>query len=125
MTRKSAGFVDREFELKSLEGICRKPGPGFVVVYGRRRVGKTELIKEFSKGKELIYFLADKRGTESNVQRLASLAAWHFNDTEPAAKGIEDVFEYIKKRYNKEEVSEEINLTYLMEKELLGDERIE
>ena len=31
---------------------------GFVVIYGRRRVGKTTLIKEFLKKKTAFYFLA-------------------------------------------------------------------
>lgn len=37
---------------------------------------------------------------------------------------IVERFEYIKKRYNKAEVDEEMKLTYKLEKELLGDERL-
>lgn len=37
-------FIDRDRELKFLEDMYSKGG-GLVIIYGRRRVGKTELIK--------------------------------------------------------------------------------
>ena len=40
------GFVDREEELRLLRDAWRSR-PGFVVVYGRRRIGKTRLLLEF------------------------------------------------------------------------------
>ena len=39
-------FIGRQSELQTLEQEYRRDG-GFVVIYGRRRVGKTRLIKEF------------------------------------------------------------------------------
>ncbi len=51
-------FVNREAELKLLNDAWRSR-PGFVVIYGRRRVGKTRLIIEwlsgFSKGNYVYY----------------------------------------------------------------------
>ena len=35
----------------------RSPGSGFVPIYGRRRLGKSELILRFLRGKAGIYFL--------------------------------------------------------------------
>jgi 5-methylcytosine-specific restriction protein B len=52
-------FLGREQELSALEREYKRDG-GFVVVYGRRRVGKTTLIKEFIKGKNALYFLANE-----------------------------------------------------------------
>ena len=43
-------FIGRKEELNTLEKEFRRDG-GFVVIYGRRRVGKTRLIKEFIKDK--------------------------------------------------------------------------
>lgn len=43
-------FIEMENELKSLMYEYERDG-GFVVIYGRRRVGKTTLIKEFLKKK--------------------------------------------------------------------------
>ena len=43
-------FIGRQSELQTLEQEYLRDG-GFVVIYGRRRVGKTRLIKEFIKDK--------------------------------------------------------------------------
>ena len=40
-------FHDRAEELTALESAFESPGHEFYVVYGRRRVGKTELLNEF------------------------------------------------------------------------------
>lgn len=49
-------FIDREKELETLNKEYKKDN-SFVVLYGRRRVGKTTLIKEFIKDKKAFYFL--------------------------------------------------------------------
>lgn len=51
-------FVDREQEMQYLEREYSRAEASLVIVYGRRRVGKTELINEFCKGKPSLYFLA-------------------------------------------------------------------
>ena len=43
-------FIGRKMELEKLNAEYERDG-GFVVIYGRRRVGKTTLIKEFLKKK--------------------------------------------------------------------------
>ncbi len=50
-------FVDREAELRILESSYRNR-PGFLVVYGRRRIGKTRLLLEFLRKHRGIYYLA-------------------------------------------------------------------
>jgi len=40
-------IIGRSLELKQLEKIYRSREAEFAVVYGRRRVGKTYLIREF------------------------------------------------------------------------------
>lgn len=52
-------FVNRERELEALEKIYKSNRAEFVLLYGRRRVGKTRLIREFLKGKKAYYFIAD------------------------------------------------------------------
>ena len=46
--RKEANkmFVGREEQLNKIRKIMRKKGMGTILIYGRRRVGKSELIKE-------------------------------------------------------------------------------
>ena len=48
-------FIDREREMKVLEREW-KNRPSFLVLYGRRRVGKTRLIREFSRDKITFFF---------------------------------------------------------------------
>ena len=62
-------FIDRKDETDFLEERYNKPGFDFFVIYGRRRIGKTELIKNFLKNKPHIYMLCNKAGTAANVSR--------------------------------------------------------
>jgi len=110
-------FIDREKELEFLEEKFRNKRE-LIILYGRRRVGKTELIKQFCRNKEHIYFLADKRGSLSNAERFASIAAEHFGDLPPKVKNFDDVFQYIAKRLNEKKIVIAIDeFSYLVEKD--------
>lgn len=50
-------FVNRVKELASLEKWWSRPGPSMGMLYGRRRVGKTALVREFAKDKRAIIHL--------------------------------------------------------------------
>lgn len=67
-------FIGRKLELEKLESEYERGG-GFVVIYGRRRVGKTTLIKEFLKGKTGFYFLATEEVESQSMRRLAGVVA--------------------------------------------------
>ena len=54
-------FYDRERELEKLNGIYSYLGSSFVVIYGRRRVGKTTLVREFLKDKLGLYFFVGEK----------------------------------------------------------------
>ena len=58
-------FIDREQEMETLVEEYNREGSSLVIMYGRRRVGKTTLISEFIKGKNALFFLASQ---ESEVQ---------------------------------------------------------
>ena len=53
-------FVDREQEMATLQREYGRDGSGLVVLYGRRRVGKTTLISEFIRDKKALFFLASE-----------------------------------------------------------------
>jgi len=63
-------FVDRKRELEALERLYRERAR-LVVVYGRRRVGKTALLRKFLEGKRGIYFLCSQRGYEKDLERFS------------------------------------------------------
>ncbi len=58
-------FIDREQEMATLQSEYGRKGSALVVLYGRRRVGKTTLISEFIRDKKALFFLASE---ESEVQ---------------------------------------------------------
>lgn len=68
-------FIDRISEMTTLEKEYRRDQASFVVVYGRRRVGKTTLIREFCKGKQAIYFLATEESELQNQMAFQRKAA--------------------------------------------------
>lgn len=49
-------FIGRELELNFLEDKYSQDGGQLVVLYGRRRVGKTETLRQFSKDKPHVFF---------------------------------------------------------------------
>lgn len=64
-------FLDRSDELAALEDQWRAPGGRYFVLWGRRRVGKTELLNRFIEGKRAFYFEATNT-TEANQLRALS-----------------------------------------------------
>lgn len=68
-------FVDREAELRALEREYARREAAFVVVYGRRRVGKTELISRFIHDKRALYFLATEEPELQNLESFQAVAA--------------------------------------------------
>ena len=67
-------FLGREKEILVLEKEYARDG-GFVVIYGRRRIGKTTLIKQFIKSKTAFYFLATKEVESQSMKRFAGVIA--------------------------------------------------
>lgn len=66
-------FVGRERELGVLNRRYDSGKFEFVPVYGRRRVGKTALLKEFCKGKNAVFYTASSGSLEYNMSGLASM----------------------------------------------------
>lgn len=48
-------FIGRKDAIDELDRICELPRPQFVVVYGRRRVGKTYLVRQYFKNEFAFY----------------------------------------------------------------------
>ena len=67
-------FIGRKSELGKLHAEHGRDS-SFVVIYGRRRVGKTTLIKEFLKDKTAFYFLATEELESQSMKRLAGVIA--------------------------------------------------
>lgn len=60
-------FIGRSAELKKLNEMYISDKFECAIIYGRRRVGKTTLIREFIKDKTAIYFAAREAGGAVNL----------------------------------------------------------
>ena len=61
-------FIGRKSELDALEKLYNSSGFQMTVIYGRRRIGKSTLIKEFIKGKKAVFFTATRVGIHRNLE---------------------------------------------------------
>ena len=64
-------FYCREEELKKLNKRYDNDAFECIIIYGRRRVGKTALINEFCKDKPTVYFSALKATANKNLSALS------------------------------------------------------
>lgn len=70
-------FIGRQKELAELDRMYKSDKFELAVIYGRRRVGKSTLIKEFCKGKNYIYYAGIEGGTKDNISALSRLVMDH------------------------------------------------
>ncbi len=90
-------FIDRATELSILKSEYDRKGAGLIVIYGRRRAGKTTLIREFLKNKTHLYFLADKQIESELIGRLRNSISEYLKDphlSEIEFKTWDSIFDY-------------------------------
>lgn len=89
-------FVNRAKELDALEKQYHSNESSLVIVYGRRRVGKTALIAEFLKGhSDSLYFLATEESEMQNLNYFKTQVA-EFTGNELLKSAAVDWFTVIK-----------------------------
>ena len=76
-------FVNRYNELQSLNKTCEKPGFEFIVLTGRRRIGKTRLLQEFSKSKKPLFLMCEERKWQYNLDKFNETIAEYFQIPSP------------------------------------------
>ena len=70
----SMEFVDRVEEYKRLKALLDADKPAFVVVRGRRRIGKSALVARVLKPED-IYYEADRSAMSNQIASFASVVA--------------------------------------------------
>jgi len=112
-------FVDREKELGYLEYAYTSKKPEFFIVFGRRRIGKTALIKEFGSKKKHLYFLAKERKITLEIERLVERIGEELGIYIKDKRNIESVFrELAEKLDNKQKTIITIDeFTYWVEQD--------
>ena len=80
-------FINRQQELRFLDEQYESASSSLVILYGRRRVGKTSLIREFIRNKPFVYFLASE---ESEPQYMRELKEQITGDTLLAQASVDN-----------------------------------
>lgn len=99
-------FIGREKELSTLDRLYKSDKFEFVVIYGRRRVGKTALINHFIDNKKSIYFMGVESNEKQNLENL-SKSIIEFSSgiqTESYFASYQAALEYVFKLAEKERV---------------------
>ena len=92
-------FVDRERELEYLNGIWKENAFQLVILYGRRRVGKTELLKKFLEGKRGMYVLLTNESMRENINYIKNALADALQEEyvrRLEVKNLYDLFKLVK-----------------------------
>ncbi|MFD1599218.1 ATP-binding protein [Halobellus rarus] len=93
-------MIDRDAELDWLGSHLAQDDRQLLVLYGRRRVGKTTLVTTALDAidTQSVYYLCDQRGSTQNAEQFAAHCADRFDDVTPAVDGFVDAFQYLTNR---------------------------
>ncbi len=98
-------LIDRKEELKLLESDWKQQKHGFIVVYGRRRIGKTALLSKFLEKKEGVKYTADDTNKKIQIREFKDSLAHFFKDEFLATQDIGEwsaLFSYLSKTLPKD-----------------------
>jgi hypothetical protein len=65
-------FLNREVEIETLARAWNSRGAGLVVVWGRRRTGKTRLLGRFVEGKRAVFYGATEQAASAELRGLSA-----------------------------------------------------
>lgn len=89
-------MIGREYELEKLEELYNSNKFEFLVLYGRRRIGKTTLLTEFSKKHNCLYFLAQEKNITLNLHEFSNLMSSYFEiDYIPSFQDWSELISYL------------------------------
>jgi Predicted ATPase (AAA+ superfamily) len=110
-------MIDRERERDWLTTQLAREGRQLLVIYGRRRVGKTTLVTTVldTLDAETVYYLCDQRGPKQNATAFATQCAEAFDDVTPAVDGFVEAFQYLADRIDGSCVVALDEFSYLVE----------
>ncbi|MCL2152010.1 MAG: AAA family ATPase [Oscillospiraceae bacterium] len=97
-------FIGRRKELATLSNHYAKNEFTFMPIYGRRRVGKTQLIEEFIRDKRAIFFTSINKGTYKSNMELLSKAIFEGSEGFPVFNSFFDALERIYELAQKEKL---------------------
>ena len=92
-------MIGRTDELKLLDSLYLSDKFEFLVMYGRRRVGKTTLLQEFAKDRNVIFYPAQEKNDALNLSDFSRMVQLKLDGTFISSfPGWKEAFEYIDKK---------------------------
>lgn len=92
-------FLGRQWELSQLNALWQSDKFQMFILYGRRRVGKTALIREFCKDKPSIFFSAGQSNERMNLEKFSQLVYQHYGEENGSSfVSMEKALSYINER---------------------------
>ena len=88
-------FIGRTKELNALEREYGKPGLSSATIYGRRRIGKSSLAREFIKDKKAIFFQATEESTSNLTELSKQIGITLFGTEGLRYQNYDDAFETV------------------------------
>ena len=99
-------FIGRLAELNALNNMYEKNSFEMMILYGRRRVGKTTLLNQFAEGKNVLFYTGIESKDGENLIEFGRVEFSHFNSVNAGGIGFrsyQDVLTYITECVKKED----------------------
>ncbi len=100
-------FINRKVELDFLRSKYSSDNAELIILYGRRRIGKTELILKFLESHKGMYFLGRLESRNDTLKRFNNMLIEFYKDIEIAKKNLaslDEIFDYIGKKADEKTV---------------------
>ena len=92
-------MIGRELELEQIKKLCNNEKFEFLVMYGRRRVGKTTILQKFSGEHDVIFYSAQEKNDSLNLQDFSRTVQQYFDGQYIAPfPSWKEAFAYITKK---------------------------
>ena len=99
-------FIGRDEEIKKIKEMYKSAAFEALLLYGRRRIGKSELIKhslQYFKGKK-IYYECKQTSEKNNVESLSALLSDAFDFPPISFQNFEEILRFLFRRAEKEDI---------------------
>jgi ATPase len=99
-------FIGRDEEIKKIKEMYKSAAFEALLLYGRRRIGKSELIKhslQYFKGKK-IYYECKQTSEKNNVESLSALLSDAFDFPPISFQSLEEILRFLFRRAEKEDI---------------------
>lgn len=99
-------FHGRTQERKLIHKLLKSDSMAVIMIYGRRRVGKSELIKQVLRESDIrsIYYECKQTTEKNNVDCLSELLSEAYGFPKPSFSGIEELLQFLFKKAGEEKL---------------------